>query len=309
MKLLRDLLIVSRANIQLTSLPTAAIGMTLAANSGRDLVRLTVLLYVILFFTLLTYACNLNCLSDLGVDEKYKKRMSEAVRSVGIPRLKFIMGLELAVSAAIIVWLAVLKHNPLFLLAGLGILGGTAYSAPPLRIKKRGVVSFLPVLLCLYFLPVAGGWFLMTERLSLFIMAFAFGYASIMQGITFINMCEDYREDEASQIKTLAHVIGVRRTLSLGAAMVLAGGTLDFFLILGWRVDLKNMGATAAILFWSFSLVYIAAIVSIFRRLYRVGRSADCLDLSKKYAAKMPVWFFLTRYSLLAISLIIQAVK
>ncbi len=309
MKPLRDFLIVSRANIQLTSLPTAVIGMTLAANSSRDLVRLTGVLYVILFFTLLTYACNLNCLSDLGVDEKYKKRMSEAVRSVGIPRLKFIMGLELTVSVAIIIWLAVLKHNPVFLLAALGIVAGYAYSAPPVRIKKRGIVSFLPVMLGLYFLPVVGGWFLMTERLSLFIMVFAFGYASVMQGITFINTCEDYREDEATQIKTLAHIIGVRRTLSLGAAMVLAGGILDYFLILGGREDFKSLGTALAILFYGFSLVYIAAVSSISRRLYLVGRSTNSLDLSKKYAAKMPVWFFLTRYSLLAISLIIQAAK
>jgi 4-hydroxybenzoate polyprenyltransferase len=257
-----------------------------------------------LFFVLLTFSCNLNSLSDLDVDEKYKKHLSDAVLSIGIHKIKIILRLELVISLTLIIWLTVLMHNPLFLLAALGIIAGFAYSAPPLRIKKRGLISFIPVMGGLYFLPIVGGWFLMTAQVSWFILLFGLGYAFLMQGITFINTCEDYREDELSGIRTIAHILGVRRTLFFGTGLVLTGGLLDIGLILGGRVDWKSQGTAQAVLICVFSLLFVAVIISIARRLYRIGRSAESLELSKKSAARMPVWFLLTRYPLWMISLI-----
>ena len=101
--MLKHFLIVSRANIQIASLPTAALGITLGAKNWGDIFNLPVLLYIILFFIVLTYSCNINCLNDLEVDEKHKTYLSNAVKSIGIPKLKILMTLELVIAGIIII--------------------------------------------------------------------------------------------------------------------------------------------------------------------------------------------------------------
>ena len=102
-KLLKNFLIVSRANIQIASLPTAALGVALAAKNWSDILNLPVLLYIVLFFVILTYSCNINCLNDLEVDEKHKNYLSHAVKSIGIPKLKSLMAAELLIAGIIII--------------------------------------------------------------------------------------------------------------------------------------------------------------------------------------------------------------
>jgi 4-hydroxybenzoate polyprenyltransferase len=188
---IKDFLVISRANIQIASLPTAAVGVILAVRDVSDLWDISVFLYILLFFLVLTFACNLNCLTDVDVDAKFKKRMSEAVRSLGGGRMRGILLCEALLAAGLIIGLAVLKKNIIYLL-GAGALGiAYVYSAPPLRIKKRGWLSPLPVMFGLYALPPVGGWYLVRGRLSGFILVFALGYAMLMEGITIINTCED----------------------------------------------------------------------------------------------------------------------
>ena len=182
----------SRANIQVASLPTAALGVLLAAKNQADIIDPSIFLYIFLFFTALTYSCHVNCLNDLAVDEKYKKNLSDAVKSLSIPTLKKIMSIELLIAGIIIISLCFLKKDIIYSLAFLGVICGYIYSAPPLRVKKRGILSPLPVMFGLYFLPIIAGWFIVNGRLSVYIIIFGLGYALIMQGITFINNHVDY---------------------------------------------------------------------------------------------------------------------
>jgi 1,4-dihydroxy-2-naphthoate octaprenyltransferase len=218
-KLFKNFLIVSRANIQIASLPTATLGVALAAKNWADIFNMPVLLFIILFFIILTYSCNINCLS-------------KAVKSIEISKLKILVTMELIFAGIIIISLCILKKEIIYLLAFLGITCGYIYSTPPLRVKKRGILSPLPVMFGLYFLPVIAGWFIVTNQISAFIILFGMGYALIMQGITFINTCEDYKEDMISGILTFAHVLGIRKILLLGSRFVLIGGFMDLVLIL-----------------------------------------------------------------------------
>jgi 4-hydroxybenzoate polyprenyltransferase len=292
-------LIISRANIQIASLPTAALGMILAARAWHDLCRLTVFLYVFIFFVILTFSCHLNCLSDLDVDKKYKTDLSGAVQAIGIPRLKIMLGLEAGVALAAIIVLWLLKGEAIYLLAVFGLAIGYAYSAPPLRIKKRGVLSPLPVMFGLYLLPILAGYYLMIERLSLFIFLFGIGYAMVMEGITVINTCEDYYEDETAGIRTLAHVAGIRNALFAGAALVFGGGAIGLGSFFIWKIVRRNLEPITTVTVLILSLLYLASFVHISRRLYLVSKSVDPAMTSKIYAKKMPLWFLMTRYLLL----------
>jgi 4-hydroxybenzoate polyprenyltransferase len=302
---IKDFLVISRANIQIASLPTAAVGVILAARSVSELWNMSVLLYILLFFLVLTFACNLNCLADADVDAKFKKRMSEAVRSLGGGRMRKILLCEALLAAGLIVGLAVLKKNIIYLL-GAGALGiAYVYSAPPLRIKKRGWLSPLPVMFGLYALPPVGGWYLVRGRLSGFILVFALGYAMLMEGITIINTCEDYPEDESSNIRTLAHALGIRRTLILGAWLTGIGGIV----VLAGLFNMKAVGMPLGPMTMAgvgvLASIYAWTVASIVRVLRRVSRSDDPIGQSKICAKLMPSWFLKTRYSLFFMALLL----
>ncbi len=299
MRTFEAFLVASRAGIQATSFPTASLGLFLAARGWTELIRPSVFVYVLIFFVILTYSCQVNCLHDLEVDRKYKRQMSDAVESLGMRNLKKIMSIEIGMALALVLLLVVLERNGLYLLALLGVLIGYVYSAPPLRLKKRGILSPLPVMIGLYYLPVVAGWFIIRHSLSALIIFFGLGYALIMQGITFINTCEDSEEDRLSGIRTWAHILGPNRALRLGALFVLGGGVLDIYLLISHmlRFHISKILVLAAM---SFSLLLFAiSILDISRRLWSISRSSDPVLLCKRNAGKMPAWFALTRYPLL----------
>jgi 4-hydroxybenzoate polyprenyltransferase len=295
---------VSRANIQIASLPTAALGVLLAAKNQAEIIDPSIFLYIILFFTVLTYSCHVNCLYDLEVDKKYKKNLSNAVKSLGIPTLKKIMSTELWIAGIIIISLCLLKKDIIYSLAFLGVICGYAYSAPPLRVKKRGILSPLPVMFGLYFLPIIAGWFIVKGRLSVYIIIFGLGYALIMQGITFINTCEDFEEDKTSGIHTLAHVLGVKKILYLGSFFVLVGGLIDVGLI-SYKIKPATIGIIPFIAVLVLGAFFFGIILHIAKNLYFLGKSNSVLALCKKDATKMPKWFLATRYPLFFICLLL----
>jgi len=306
-KAARDFLVISRANIQVASLPTALIGCALAAGRLSELWDAGVLLYVLLFFAVLTFACNLNCLADADVDALFKKGMSDAVRSIGPARIRAILAVEAVLAVGIAAGLAYLKKDVVFIL-GAGALGlAFIYSAPPLRIKKRGWLSPLPVVFGLYAVPPAGGWYLVKGSLSWPILIFAAGYAVLMEGITIVNTCEDYPEDESAGIRTLAHALGIRRTLVLGAWLAGGGGVTALAAILcmtagAWPpgpMALAGIGVLAAIYAWT--------VASVVRVLRRTARADDPASESKLRARLMPAWFLRTRYPLLFIALLLKS--
>lgn len=294
----------SRANIQVASLPTAALGVLLAAKNQADIIDPSIFLYIFFFFTVLTYSCHVNCLNDLAVDEKYKKNLSDAVKSLSIPTLKKIMSIELLIAGIIIISLCFLKKDIIYSLAFLGVICGYIYSAPPLRVKKRGILSPLPVMFGLYFLPIIAGWFIVNGRLSVYIIIFGLGYALIMQGITFINTCEDFEEDKISGIRTLAHVLGIKKILYLGSIFVFVGGFIDIGLI-SYKVKPATIRIIPFITVLVLSAFFIGTILHITKNLYFLCKSNNALVLCKKYAVKMPMWFLTTRYPLFFICLLL----
>jgi 4-hydroxybenzoate polyprenyltransferase len=304
---IRDLLTVSRVNIQAASLPTATLGILLASRSGTDVINGAALFYVLFFFVVLSYSCQVNCLHDLEVDDRSKPSFGRAVRAIGIRRLKIITWIELAAASVFVLAIIWLKKDAIYLLLALGIGLGHAYSAPPLRIKKRGIFSPLPVMFGLYFLPIAAGGFLVLDKITGFVLLFALGYALVMEGITMVNTCEDFVEDQASGIRTLAHVLGIRRALGVGAVLVASGGltvvAVLFPRILSLAHETVPLGAV-----FLFGAAFLTAVYRISRSLFLLSRTPDPVQGSKRLARNMPLWFLWTRYPLLVIALILAFV-
>lgn len=299
----KNFLIISRANIQITSLPTAALGVVLAAKSWGDILSIPVLIYILLFFLTLTYSCNINCITDVEVDHKFKHHMSEAIRAIQPRTLKRIIFVEITLILVLTGQLCIIKQDITYSVALFGFLCGYAYSAPPLRIKKHGVFSPLPVIIGLYFFPIVFGWFVIAESVSVFILLFALGYALIMQGITLLNTCEDYSEDKTSDIKTLAHVLGINNALKLGSAIVLLGGILDMALFIWHKKDYLPASSGVQLLIVVGLIFLFVILFLISRTLYSLSVSDQVEQLCKAHSGKMRWWFIFTRYPLLLLAI------
>jgi len=223
---------------------------------------------------------------------------------IGVRRLKTVLRLELAAAAGSVLAIFWLKTNPIYLLLAFGIGLGHAYSAPPLRIKKRGIFSPLPVMFGLYFLPIAAGGFLVMEKIAVLILLFALGYALIMEGITMINTCEDFAEDQALRTRTLAHVLGIRRALGVGAGLVAIGGVTVVGVLFPRILSLAHeaIPAAAALLLCA---VFLAAVHRISHSLFLLSRARDPVQGSKHMAQNLLRWFLWTRYPILVIALLL----
>jgi len=286
-----DFSAISRFNIQKGSLPTALLGVVLAAPMVSSLFSLAVALYVLLFFTILTFACNLNAYSDVEVDRRYKTYMSDAVERIGRDTVRRIMAGEVALSLVLAGVLAYLGHVPTTMLALFGLILAAAYSQEPFRWKRRGLLGMVPVAIGLYLLPIPAGWLLIRPDLPTSVIVVAVGYALVMEGITLVNTCEDYAEDAEEDINTPAHVLGLHTTLLLAPLMVAAGAVLSI-----WAVEIQGTTWLARVLLGVFGLASVVTVAET----WPLHQEDDLEAAAKGAAPNMPRWFIMTRFTLLA---------
>jgi 4-hydroxybenzoate polyprenyltransferase len=260
---LRDFLTISMAKIQLGTFPHAALGIFLAAGGLHELANWSILVYIFLYFVLITFACNINCLYDYDVDKKYKTHYSDAIQRLGFKTVERILVAEVVIILILTTYLFVNSHYITGSLALLGLFFSYAYSASPLRLKKRGVLSPFPVLVGLYTLPLLAGWFLLDKPIPIYFILFVVGYALMNEGFTLVNTCEDYTEDKTEGIRTWAHVFGLRKTLTVALAFSLGGLLSLFTLAFLWFPSFSLADPKAIITLVLIVILTVALIVSI----------------------------------------------
>jgi len=298
-------LIISRAKIQLGTPPHPLLGLLLGATTVGEFFSPMAGLYVTLYFLLITFACNINCLYDVNIDEKYKQYMSDSVNNLGKKNVKGILVIEGFLIITLILFFLNQGYIITALLALSGLLAGYVYSAEPLRLKKRGLLSPLPVLLGLYTLPVLGGWFVFRTSLSLFIVIFTIGYALLNEGITLVNTCEDYREDQEEGILTWAHIFNMKKTMKIAFIFTGIGGLTAVFGVLlkpifaGWTA----YNIYGSVIFIILGILNTIVILKTTGDIYGAFKKKDIESSCKKAAKNMPKWFIITRYPLLLLVL------
>lgn len=286
-------LTISRANIQVATIPHALIGISLAANDIEDILTIFTLLYVFLCILLITFASNINCLYDRDVDRHYKIHLYEATELLGLQTVKYILAVEMIVALIITLFFYINGYFITSILSLLGIGIGIIYSAIPPRVKACGIFSPFPVLFGLYMLPILGGWFLIKDVVNFYFIIFLIGYAFMNEGFVLINTCEDYAEDKIEGISTWAHVFGLRRTLHISFAFALTG-ILCLPIIVKKALPFVDIWSMASLLF---TILFIIFLVVSARDIYNASKG-DVEKSVKIYAKKMPIWFMSTRYPL-----------
>ncbi len=288
----KDFVQVSRFKIQLASLPHATLGVFMAVSKFEELVTPLTGAYVILTFLLITYSCHINCLYDVDVDLKYKRYLAEAVLRLGRPFMWKLIAADTLLAGLILLYIAFSGRWVTAILGAAGMVLAWIYSSPPLRVKARGAVSFIPVLVGLYSFPILGGWFLFRDDLTVEIVLFTLFYAMMNEGITFVNTAEDYREDLDEGITTLAHVIGIRNLLVLAAFLTVCGSTGATVLLLkhSYHMDRFVFAAVAVL------SIFVSIAIGI--RMLGGSLAPDPEKEAKLLGPKMGPWFMVVRYPL-----------
>lgn len=296
MRALKHFLAISRARVQVVSFASATLGIFLGADTFGEVLSLDVLTYILLFFTLITFACNVNCVFDVAVDRLRKRELAAAVMYFGTRKIRALLIFEGVFAIVLSVFLIFRGHWEVALLALLGLYFGWAYSAPPLRVKGKGAIGPIPVVLGVYVVPIIAGYLLVNNQLTFLFLGFVGGYAVMNLGINLVNTCEDYSEDRILGIRTIAHALGLRRTLNIAFVSSLTGGGVALWCLLGMGYE-KIMQIT------EFSLLallfYVTSLFTVFFTSYeimKVGAARNLEKSAKIHAKKMPKWFVITRY-------------
>lgn len=294
---------VSRANLLLASIGHATLGMFLAAGSLSNLFSLEAGFFIILHYNIALFGCNVNSYFDYDVDRLYKNYMADGVDIIGRSTLRLFIIIEGIIALFLIMMFFYLGYVIVSLLALIGLVGALLYSAEPVRIKKHGLLSPIPVLI-LYSFPLFGGWFLFQSSLSLVFVVFVIGYMLMNEGFTLVNTCEDYTEDNKKGIVTWAHIFGLQKTLLAAFVFSLSG-----------LLCVVSLGIVLFQKFQDSSLLSFPAVICLFFTVLLIGKASfevrnvslgdDLEERAKRYGVRLQRWFMMTRYPLMITAFLI----
>jgi alpha-ketoglutarate-dependent taurine dioxygenase/4-hydroxybenzoate polyprenyltransferase len=207
-------------------LPILLIPALLVAATPASLLSLAFLEGVLLFFLLFNVGDMVNCWFDKDIDLHRKTHLSEAISRLGSRSLLLQIAGSALVAAGLALHLGLTLDRPW--LGGAGVVGavlGAGYTAPPLRLKSRGLLQLVAYVGLLFVGPMVmvAGVFVSWPPTSLWTASIAFGVMQI--GVLLVNTAEDLDEDEREGVRTAAVVLQARGTIRCAIACVAVGAT------------------------------------------------------------------------------------
>jgi 4-hydroxybenzoate polyprenyltransferase len=208
------------------------IGFTWGLTLPTDIIW-KVLVPLVLAFSVISlvaaYAAQINSLSDYELDlkDETKKRLVEAMAKFNKGKLKAAMVAEIGLSLFIVLLLVWLESKPaMVLLWGTAVFFAHSYSAKPLRLKSRGILAPITLMLVLSILPVAFVTYAFTAELTPLFWIFLVGHALTVYGVIVPAEIRDYFGDKRMGINTFTVQIGLTRASIMALILLSAGGIL-----------------------------------------------------------------------------------
>ncbi|HEX2085719.1 MAG TPA: UbiA family prenyltransferase [Solirubrobacteraceae bacterium] len=168
-----------------------------------------------------------NCLADVEIDEREKAHLSRAVRRFGPPRIVALLVAESLAAIAVTVYMAVDTGRaalPFLWVAGLAI--ALAYSLEPVRLKRRGWLNPIALMLVLYALPMAYGYVALAERASAEAIAAICAIGLQMLALILLNAAADVRSDRLAGVETPCVRHGLAPVAAVAALAYAAGAAV-----------------------------------------------------------------------------------
>ena len=297
MSKIKDFFTISRIKILIATPAQPLLGIFLAAFSFLDL-NLYLIQFMILYFLSIIYACNVNCYCDRDLDIKYKVHLAEAVDNLGKPTIRVILIIESILIMIFSIYLMFVGYMAVGIIAIIGWGISTGYSALPIRIKKRGYLSAFPIIIGLFTFPFINGWLMITNYFTVFGIIFLIGYILMNQGFNLINTAEDYDEDLSENVRTWAHIFGLKKTFLVSLLFTIVGGICCIIAIYMKLILITiytyNLIFSSSFLVLSATFIFKASI-----EIYKIGKKENLQKAAKDNASKMPFWFASTRYPML----------
>jgi len=276
------------------SLATILLGPLYGAGSLKDIFTSDIVIFALLFLSTITFACNVNCYHDRGVDSLEKKHLSDSVDTLGFGVLKKIMIMEILFIFVLSVYFIYRTHLIVALLGSLGLLFGYTYSSPPLRLKSRGLIGVIPVNLGVYVLPILAGYLIIDQNVTLDFLLFILGYALLNLGINLVNVAEDHDVDKRCDIFTIAHKLGIRKTIGTASLTTILGSLIILSMLF---IQINNI---YSVIFF-FLLLTTMAFTSL--DISTTLLKQDIETAVKKKGKRLPLYFISTRYPMILILL------
>ncbi|HJX23562.1 MAG TPA: UbiA family prenyltransferase [Candidatus Bathyarchaeia archaeon] len=304
---------ISRAEFLLPNLGSLIMGLAWGATPSTsiyDLLALMVLAFAVINLSS-AIGAQANTLSDRELDSKdeRKKALVGATNSFGVERLKKVLVIEFVLTMILVFLFMYVQTKPaLFVLWILGISLGCGYSFGPIRLKSRGWLSPVSLILVLAFFPVLFAYYAFTAELNLFFLISLAGLALTVYGVIIPTEIRDYFGDMAMGIKTFTVTLGLVKASILAEALLTIGASMTAIAFLLQFV--YSMRAWLSILLLAIPVVWFY-VFKQFRELHTLSKIylASGSDSSTKEAimslsAHNPRWIMIITQTYSAISIV-----
>jgi 4-hydroxybenzoate polyprenyltransferase len=309
---------ISRAEFLLPNLGSLIMGLAWGATSSTSISDLVVL--IVLSFAVINLSSAIgaqaNTLSDRELDSRdaRKKRLVEATNSFGVNRLKIILVIEFALTLVLVSLFMILQQKPsLLLLWMVGICLGCAYSLSPIRLKARGWLAPISLILVLAIFPVLFAYYTFTTEMNPFFLLSLTGLALTIYGVIVPTEIRDYFGDQAMGIETMTVRLGLVIASLLGIVLLTVGAIFTGTAFLLEWICKQHVWLSVFLLAIPIAVIFV---LGKFKKLYDLSKehtsSKSQNSVSKSImslSANNPQWIMLVTQTYTAMSILLLLSK
>jgi 4-hydroxybenzoate polyprenyltransferase len=307
---------VSRSEFILPNLGSLIMGLAWGATPSTSIADLMIL--IVLSFAIINLSSAIgaqaNTLSDRELDsrDERKRQLVEATNSFGVDRLKKVLVIEFALALVLVFLFTWIQQKPILLVLWVvGISLGCAYSLEPIRLKSRGWLAPISLILVLAFFPVLFAYYSFTATMNSFFLMSLTGLSLTVYGVIIPTEIRDYFGDKAMGIETLTVHVGLIKASMLAIALLTTGATLTLIAFL-----LEFTYAQHPLLSIILVAIPVAAFVVLkqFKKLYSLSKeymASESNSIGEEIvhlSAHNPQWIMIITqtYSIISIILLIS---
>jgi len=318
---LKRLFSISRPEFIPANLGSLIIGLawgfdTTSGFSYSLLLMATLSLLVIITVSLI--GAQINTLSDFELDstDPRKREITQNLRELGPKNAKIAILFELLLSADLVSLLTFMRGQyiqlPIYVSA---LILTLAYSAPPLCLKGRSILSMISLCLALSVLPAIFIYLTFTNEFSMLFILFLIGQTLTVYSLIIPTETRDYFVDKAMRLKTMAVWLGLSRATLLAIVLLAVGATLSISAFLMTPVFKQNPLLMLA------PLTMVGADLYIFRAYFKLYNLAKRHEVEEgdaegligeevvELSSNNPKWITVTTQAIIFVNLIYFAGK